>query len=82
MVDNNSENIQKGISIKNNFIGTKLNAGESLKNHKGGIKLSEVRKVTVGGELTTLESNIIAGNDTVGIYILIDQLKLVHHSIL
>lgn len=60
---------QKGIRIRNNEIGVIRHGVTSSMNSRGGIKLSDSRKVTIGGKLDSFENNVIAGNDTVGVYI-------------
>lgn len=65
----NLETKQKGIRIRNNEIGVIFNAVAPSSNRRGGIKLDNTRKVTVGGKLDSFARNIIAGNDTVGVYI-------------
>lgn len=62
-----------GITIKNNTIGAQLDGFDPLKNYKGGIVLYNTRKVNIGGEYQSFDGNIIAGNDTVGIYIIDDM---------
>lgn len=70
LIGGNSETLVKGIKVQNNVVGAQKDGVGALQNGKGGILSEDRRHVTIGGKIASLESNIISGNDSVGVYIL------------